>query len=387
MFEYMILRMFSKALLALTILGSFIPSMKLRAQAAPSSTVRVGVMLPIHNVDGDGRRMTEYYRGILMACDSLKSKGYSIDIHAWNVDVNANIGSFITDANAGRCNLIFGPLYTKQVHGLAEFCKARGIKLVVPFSIEGDDVARYQEIFQVYQSPEKLNEETINAFVKQFSGYHTVVIDCNDTTSRKGMFTMGLRNRLTSMNRQYSITNLNNSEEFFTKAFSTKQPNVVVLNTGRAPELTVAIEKLKGLKTVRPQIKIALFGYTEWLMYTRQHLDDFFAMDTYVPSTFYYNSLDKRTQQLERDYLRWFNREMMKALPRFALTGYDQAMFFIQGVAQQGKKFDGTTSLSYYQPIQTPFYFKQVGNGGMQNQYLQLIHYTPRQNIESVNYK
>ena len=34
--------------------------------------IRMGVMLPLHDVNGDGRRMVEYYRGVLMACDSLK---------------------------------------------------------------------------------------------------------------------------------------------------------------------------------------------------------------------------------------------------------------------------------------------------------------------------
>ena len=28
--------------------------------------IRVGIMLPLHDVDGDGRRMVEFYRGILM---------------------------------------------------------------------------------------------------------------------------------------------------------------------------------------------------------------------------------------------------------------------------------------------------------------------------------
>ena len=50
--------------------------------AQTASTVKVGVMLPLHDVDGDGRRMVEYYRGILMACETLKQKGISTDIHA-----------------------------------------------------------------------------------------------------------------------------------------------------------------------------------------------------------------------------------------------------------------------------------------------------------------
>ena len=31
-------------------------------KAKDDKTVRVGIMLPLHNVDGDGRRMIEYYR-------------------------------------------------------------------------------------------------------------------------------------------------------------------------------------------------------------------------------------------------------------------------------------------------------------------------------------
>ena len=50
--------------------------------------IRVGVMLPLHNINGDGKRMVEYYRGVLMACDSLRVNGISTDIRAWNVPEN-----------------------------------------------------------------------------------------------------------------------------------------------------------------------------------------------------------------------------------------------------------------------------------------------------------
>ena len=52
--------------------------------------IHVGVMLPLHNINGDGRRMVEYYRGILMACDSLKKMGISMDMHAWNTPEDGN---------------------------------------------------------------------------------------------------------------------------------------------------------------------------------------------------------------------------------------------------------------------------------------------------------
>ena len=54
------------------------------AQTAAKQTnaIRVGIMLPLHNVDGDGRRMLEYYRGILMGCEKLKKEGANIVVNA-----------------------------------------------------------------------------------------------------------------------------------------------------------------------------------------------------------------------------------------------------------------------------------------------------------------
>ena len=355
-------------------------------QSQPTKTIKVGVVLPLHDVDGDGKRMTEYYRGFLMGCDSLKQQGYSIDVHAWNVPADADIRPTLQDASIRNCDVIFGPLYTKQVKPLSDFCKGAGIKLVIPFSIWGDEVSRNSEIFQVYQSIDELNNASIDAFISRFGNQHPVFIDCNDSTSKKGIFTFGLRNRLNARSVKYSITNLKSNEELFSKAFSRTQPNVVVLNTGRSPELTVAIAKLKTLVASNPSVVVSLFGYTEWLMYTRNNLDNFYKFNTYIPSTFYYNPLSSRTQHLENGYRRWFGLETLYALPKFALMGYDHAQFFIRGLYKYGKAFNGTKPQNVYTPLQTPLDFKRVGSGGMQNRAFMLVRYTNDKKIELINY-
>lgn len=351
-----------------------------------TGAVKVGVMLPLHDVDGDGRRMVEYYRGILMACETLKQKGVSVDIHAWNVPIDADIRTTLLQEGANQCDVIFGPLYTKQVSTLAGFCKTYGIKLVIPFSIEGDEVERNKEIFQVYQSPEHLNEATIAAFLNRFPGAHPIFVDCNDSTSRKGVFTFGLRKELERRKINYSITNVNSSIEQFAKAFVASNRNVVILNTGRSPQLTAVLNKLDELEAKYPGAVVSLFGYTEWLMYAKYNLDRFYKYDTYIPSTFYYNANSARTQQLERSYSQWFHQPMMIAQPSFALTGYDHAMFFIQGIKKQGKNFIGVSSLQGENPVQTPLRFVKTAKGGYRNQLLQLIHYTFNRQIEAVTY-
>lgn len=349
-------------------------------------TVRVGVMLPLHDVDGDGRRMTEFYRGMLMACDSLRAEGMNIDIHAWNVNIDADITNFIKQPGAAKCDIIFGPLYSKQVHALAEFCKARDIQMVIPFSITGDDVSMYKQIFQVYQTNDRQTNKSIETFLKLFPKCHPVFIDCNDKTSTKGNFTFGLRTRLESHNIGYGITNIGSSDDVFAKQFSQNSQNIVILNTGRSPELTLALNKLAILKANNPTLKIKLFGYTEWMMYLGIDEAKFHEFDTYIPSTFYYNPASPRTQSLTRSYRQWFKTDMQNALPRFALTGYDYAQFFLRGFAKYGKAFRGVKNQNSWKAVQAPLRFKQVGAAGMQNDFFQLVHFMPNGNVEAISY-
>lgn len=349
-------------------------------------TVRVGVMLPLHDVDGDGRRMTEFYRGMLMACDSLRAEGMNIDIHAWNVNIDADITNFIKQPGAAKCDIIFGPLYSKQVHALAEFCKARDIQMVIPFSITGDDVSMYKQIFQVYQTNDRQTNNSIETFLKLFPNCHPVFIDCNDKTSTKGNFTFGLRTRLESHNIGYGITNIGSSDDLFAKQFSQNSQNIVILNTGRSPELTLALNKLAILKANNPTLKIKLFGYTEWMMYLGIDEAKFHEFDTYIPSTFYYNPASPRTQSLTRSYRQWFKTDMQNALPRFALTGYDYAQFFLRGLAKYGKAFRGVKNQNSWKAVQAPLRFKQVGAAGMQNDFFQLVHFMPNGNVEAISY-
>ncbi len=348
--------------------------------------IKVGMMLPLHDVDGDGRRMVEYYRGFLMACESLKRQGISTDIHAWNVPREADIRQTLLENGARECDIIFGPLYTAQVKPLADFCRTYNIKMVIPFSINGDEVTRNPQIYQVYQSAALQNETALKAFADRFPGYHVVIVDCNDSTSTKGLFTMSLRQRLEAKGNKYNITNLNSSDENFAKAFSLKGNNVVVLNTARSPQLNATFARLNKLKAIYPQLSVSMFGYTEWLMYTNVYTELYHKYDAYIPTTSYYHS-SPSVQWIENNFRRWFNVDMQQALPRFALTGYDHAQFFLHGLHKHGNDFKGTASEFVYAPLQTPLKFKTAAQGGgMQNTSFMLIHYKPNRSIDSISY-
>ena len=348
--------------------------------------IRLGIMLPLHNINGDGRRMTEYYRGVLMACDSLKKQGLSIDVHAWNTAEDGNIYKVLEDPAAAKCDLIIGPLYSKQMDALSAFVTKHDIRLVIPFSINAPQLTTNRNIFQVYQSPTEQNEVIIARFIERFKNYHTVVVDCNDSTSKKGIFTFGLRRQMEQRGMDAVVTNLKSTEANFSKAFSRTKPNVVILNTGRSQELGVAFSKINGLKANEPELDITMFGYTDWLLYTRTHLENFYKYNTYIPSVFYYNPLSVGTQRFERKYRQNFRSDMQSSLPRFAITGFDHAYFFLKGLHKYGKSFNGADGMFGYPPVQTPLKFERYGNGGLRNRTMMFIHYQPEHTVETIKF-
>ena len=349
--------------------------------------IRLGVMLPLHDENGDGKRMTEYYRGVLMACDSLRELGISTDVYAWNLAENSDVSSVLSDPNAARCDIIIGPLYSKQVPELSKFVEKNDIMMVIPFSINAPDVHTNHKIFQVYQNQNEQNESTVRRFCEWFRDYHSVIIDCGDTTSTKGSFTSMLRRTLEQHGMKYSITNLKqSSDKAFKASFDVNKKNIVVLNTGRSPELLATFGRLSSIATENPDIHIALFGYTEWMMYVQHQLENFYKYNVYLPTPFYTNLLSSATERIMQKY-RWnFHQDMMVSLPRFAITGFDHAYFFLMGLHKYGKNFDGAAGRFGYQPVQTPLKFERVGNGGYKNKAYMFVHYMPEHKIEAVNY-
>jgi hypothetical protein len=172
----------------------------------------------------------------------------------------------------------------------------------------------------------------------------------------------------------------------FKTCFSTTKPNVVVLNTSRSQELNLAFAKLNGLMLTTPGLKISMFGYTEWLMYTSKHLDNFYKFDVCVPTTYYMDPLAPRTARFNQKYRANFHQDMQKYHVKYAATGFDHAYFMVKGMHMYGKHFMGSSGTVGYTPVQTPLHFERIGNGGMMNRTVMFVHYMPEQRVETIKF-
>jgi len=348
--------------------------------------INVGIILPLHNDDGDGKRAIEYYRGLILAAEEMKNEGVEVNFYAWNAHINADVKKILQDPNAKKCDFFFGPMYTKQLPTLQAFAAANGAKVIIPFSINGDPASHYNNVFQIYQEPNFARTEAIKKFAEKFSTSQVVVVGCSDENSSKGDFTAELRGLLTGKGMGYTLTSLSTPNELFVKAFNSKKNNMVVLNSSSNKSLKEAFKKLEALKKDHPELSISVFGYTEWLTYANDYAPFYHKFDMYIPTHSYFDPSDPRIQKLLSAYKNKFGADMnSQNNPRFGVMGYDHGRFFFRGFSKMGRDYKGIYANN--DALQTRIYFGKVGQtGGMQNIGFKFIHYKTDKTISIMEF-
>ena len=359
------------------------------APAGPS-VVRVGVMLPFLDHSSEGTRMVEYYRGVRAALDTLSEEGIKTEVNLWNINKDSVLTKVLAhNPSIAKQNIILGPLYTSQVHTLAEFCRKNNVALVMPFSIDADDATTNPNVFQIYQSDSQLAGRSIGAFIERFAKTHRpIFVNTNTPQDGKYAFTKALRETLQSRGIKEELTDINTPLREFAKHFSQTQPNVIILNSAAYKPLERLFEKLDSLKKIDPSLIISTYGYNEWFIYQPNLEKDYFKYNVHIPTTYYFSRTSDRVEDFERDYKNRYGQGMNPdCLPRMALLGYDHTMYFVRGMSKYGRSYVGNEKQNTgFKPLQSRLEFKRLGKGGYQNTNFQIIRFKTDGTMDSLTY-
>ena len=122
--------------------------------------------------------------------------------------------------------------------------------------------------------------------------------------------------------------------------------------------------------------QINLFGYPEWQTYTRDCLEDFYALNTYIYSNFYADNLSPEVHQFYHNFKNWYSKSLINTFPKYGILGFDTGMFFLNAIRRYGSNFEANLDKIHYKSIQSGFDFHRVNNwGGFINTNLFIVHY------------
>ena len=358
------------------------------------ATIKAAVMLPFMT-DGSGNRdeqirMVEYYEGFLMAVDSLKEKGVSIDIYTYDTYNNtSSVKSILAKDEMKNMNIIFGPAYPEQIKPVADFAKKNNIRLVIPFTSKGNEVFNNPSIYQINTPQSYLYSEVYEHFTRKFTNANVIFLDAEDGDKDKADFIKGLKEELKG--KHIPFTELKGeaiTPESLKGAMNATLDNVFIPTSGTNIALIKLLPQLIVTLRDNPDYRMQLFGYPEWQTYTNDHLASFYELDTYFYSSFYTNNLFPEAIRFSSAYRKWYSKDMSNTFPKYGMLGFDTGYFFLKGLSQYGSNLEDKLNKVTVTPIQTGFKFERVNNwGGFINRKVFFVHFTKNYELIKLDFE
>jgi LysM repeat protein len=342
--------------------------------------VKAAVVLPFFESRNEtAARMVEYYEGFLMAVDSLKRKGVSIDLYTYNSGAeSASLKSILAREELKTMDIIFGPLHSAHIAPLADFADKHNIRLVIPFTSKDNSVFHNPSVFQINTPQSYLYSGVYEHFVREFPNGNVIFVASSAADAdEKAEFIKGLKEALRNRAIPFATVSEDADTEALKATLRADRENIFIPTSGSNAMLIKTLPQLTLLVREVPEMPVRLFGYPEWQTYTKDHLDAFFELDTYFYSSFYTNNLLPAAINFIRNYRRWYGKLMGDRYPRFGMLGFDTGFFFLSGLSRYGSAFEEKMGEMNPVPIQTGFKFERVNNfGGFINRKVFFVHFT-----------
>ena len=345
------------------------------------NVIKAAVVLPFLP-DGasksESAKMVEYYEGFLMAVDSLKRTGTSIDLYTYSTGpATSSLNSILGKSEMKDMDIIFGPLHQQHIKPLADFADKHDIRLVIPFTSKDNTVFRNPSVYQINTPQSYLYSEVYDHFVRQFPNANVIFIEASQGTREKADFIKGLKEELRNRSIPTKSLKEDATVESLKAVLRADRENIFIPTSGSNITLIKILPQLTLLVREMPDSRIHLFGYPEWQTYTKDHLEAFFELDTYFYSSFYTNNLLPAAINFTKSYRKWYGKEMDERYPKFGMLGFDTGYFFLKGLSRYGSGFEKNLDKMDLVPIQTGFKFQRVNNwGGFINRKVFFVRFT-----------
>ncbi|MDR1980035.1 MAG: LysM peptidoglycan-binding domain-containing protein [Tannerellaceae bacterium] len=344
--------------------------------------IRVALLLPFMSEESVSSpttlRYIEYYEGLLLAIDSLRNMGISVELTVRDTGSGIKkLNHILKEEALLNAHLIIGAVQNDQIKPVADFAKAHNIKYVIPFTSRNDDVLSNSCIFQVNTPHSYLYAKAAQTGCDLFADDHIIFIDTKDNDD-KGEFIRTFKQELAGRDIAYKEL-LYDDAGFpadIESLMSRDKRNVIVPVSSTSEFFNKIRVPLRILVDTHQEYRISLFGYPDWQTYTNEFLDDFFTLNTFIYTHFYADNMSPDVLDFYSKYTIWYSKNLLNTFPKYGILGFDTGMFFLEAINKYGSNFEDHMDKIYYKSIQTGFDFQRVNNwGGFVNTNLFIIQY------------
>ena len=319
--------------------------------------LNVALLLPMAVNGQANANYLEFYQGFLLGLDSVKARGYSVNLNLYNTARDtARIRAIVEDAAFASSNLIVGPVYEEGLYPVIRFAEQRRIPVVSPLA----HITRMNSdvLFQLAPDPEHKYDKVADLL----RGERRVTLIYTASTDRE--FEREILAQLgdtpyTRHTYQYEHPSnaRENSPSDLTPLLENDADNVFVVMSDNEVEVDRILAALASADTNltsrgRTAPRFVVLGNARWNRYNNLDHAMFFKDRVIFVSTYHAKRDAEVVAEFDRDYIRAFG-----SLPTlYSYRGYDAALIFCPAMYND---IEYDMEGRRYTPLQSTYLFGQ----------------------------
>lgn len=347
------------------------------ADAEESEELNIAVMLPFMldapNMTRQVENHTGFYRGLLMAVDSLSSEGgLKVNVYAYDTQGSADTTALImARPEIQRADFIIAPPDSLCIERIAAVADSLDACVVNLFAVKNDAHLRHESVMQGNIPHDAMYRSAVEGFCQLAAGSKVIVLNASDITADKEEFINLLTPALVQAGVPYETIDYTGKlmpENL--EALAADGKYLFIPTSHSRESLMKILPALTEFNTANPGARVRLLGYPEWVVLRGDIKDKLHRLDTVVYSRFSTDLSGQNVQNLVNAYRRWFGTALPQSLPNTTLLGFDTAAWLISAAGK------GVTEP--YTGVQNTFRVVELEDGkGDVNSALYLINFMP----------
>jgi LysM repeat protein len=360
------------------------PASDTQAKPAASDTLRVTLMLPFmlneEQPAKPAQLYTEFFKGFMLAADSLRNYGAPLVITALDTENSAErVGQLLQTAAVSDADLIIGPDDESQLNTIATVATSKGINLLNIFAVKNQAYVSNPLVLHANIPHTNMYAQVVKNFMQDFSEYTPVFLQPTQGKSDKAEFQQMLRTALTEASRPYvDVTYSNTLHTDNLEDLDRDTRYIFIPSSGTASEFNRIIGAMRAYKDHLDDVAlIRLFGYPEWITFRTEATEKMHYMNTTIYSRFFNDSASSRSTDLATRFQSRYGSPMLNAIPVQGILGFDTAMYVIKAL-NNNLRDDNAEFDTAYDGIQCDYRFVKTEAGeGRINTSLYFITFRP----------
>lgn len=323
----------------------------------------------------------EFYEGFLLALDTLKRLGISVNLNVHDTKRSPQeVAKILNSPDFARSELVVGPYMFDEIKPVAQFAAINNINLVSPIYSNKEGLADKQNIISVSQTLQNQLEIFAKNMKVDSSRNYLVIYDSTMWYSPglkhfDSLLTQKFSNAGVPFFRYNHKTAAQKSvdvRESLLKMLKRDTVNVVIVPSDDEPFIAEILGNLYAVKSYY-NLYTEVYGPSRWRKLKNLPPDYLFALNTHVFTPFFVDYSKNDVKTFVEKY-----REQFRSEPtQFSFLGYDVAFYFINALKEFGPDFTSCLSNYRLKTLQTNFMLNTSKEGYTLNSNQFIVRYAP----------